>query len=109
MSYPNRVSMDAIRTLAFGGIGGAYAAVGAALTAEARIFQITNLCNTSMLFSLDGVNDHFIVPANSFILIDVTANKVRDDGFFLRVGTIFWVKQVVAPASGSVYVTVIHS
>ena len=63
-----------------------------------------------MDFSIDGVNDHFILPPRSFKLIDVTANKVRDDGFFVREGTVFYVKQTLAaPTLGSVIIEIVRA
>ena len=109
MAYPKRFAIDTIRTAAFGAIGAAYSAVGEALDEPCRIFCLTNLTDQDVFFSLDGVNDHFIVPTNSFKLIDVTANKVRDDGFFVREGTVFYVVRVAgAPTLGSVYIEIIH-
>lgn len=109
MGYPKRLRIDAIRTVAFGGIGAAYAAVGAALTEPCRIFCLTNLTDVDVYFSLDGVTDHFIVPSNSFKLIDITANKVRDEGFFISEGTVFYIVRVAgAPTTGSAYIEVLH-
>ena len=110
MAYNNRVIVDARRALAFGAIGAVYAAVGAALASPARIFILNNLTDADMDFSIDGVTDHFILPPNSFKLIDVTANKVRDDGFFIREGTVFYVKQTAAAATaGSVVIEIIRA
>ena len=110
MSYRNRFRIDPIRTAAFGVIGVNYSAVGTSLTEPARIFILNNLTDASVFFSIDGINDHFILPPNGFKLIDVTTNKVRDDGFFVSDGTVFYVKRVSsAPTSGSVYIEIIHS
>lgn len=110
MAYNNRLIVDPRRVLAFGAIGAAYAAIGAAVATPVRIFILTNLTDVDVDVSVDGVNDHFILPTNTFKLIDITANKVRDDGFFLREGTIFYIKQTVgAPTLGSVYVEIIRA
>jgi hypothetical protein len=109
MAYPRKLIVDAVRTVAFGAIGAGYSAVGAAITEPCRLFCLTNLTDEDVYFSIDGVIDQFIVPSNSFKLIDVTANKVRDDGFFLAEGTVFYVRRVgVAPTLGSVYIEVLH-
>ena len=110
MAFKNRFIIDEIRSVAFGGITGAYAAVGSALDDPARIFILNNISNQDLLISLDGVTDHLILPAGAFKLIDVAANKGRDDGLFVAAGTVFYVKHNgVAPTSGSVYLEVIHS
>ena len=48
------------------------------------------------------------MAANSFLIIDLSTNKIRDDGLFLAIGTQFYVKQVTGPSSGSVWIEVIH-
>lgn len=110
MAYKNKFKVDTIRTIAFGAIGAAYSAVGTALDDPARLFCLTNTTDVDLYFSIDGTNDHFIVPTDSFKLIDITTNRVREDGFFLAEGTIFYVKEVSGAAgSGSVYVEIIHA
>jgi hypothetical protein len=109
MAYPKRLRIDTVRTAAFGAIGAAYSAVGTAITDPCRIFCLTNITDQDVFFSIDGVNNHFIVPSNSFKLIDITANKVRDDGFFLPEGTVFYVVRAgAAPTVGAVYIEVLH-
>ncbi len=111
MAYKIRFRMDTLRSLAFGGIGAAYAAIGASFANPVRIIKLTNLTNVSILFSFDGVNDHSILPSNSFTLYDLTTNKVRDDGFFVAQGTVVYAKQgpAGAPASGAVYVETVYA
>jgi len=109
MAYSKRVRMDAYRTLAFGAIGATYAAVGTALTDPARIFILTNLTDQAIEFSLDGATDHFYLASGGYKLIDCTANKVRDEGFFVPDGTVFYAQHAgVAPTSGLITVEVIH-
>jgi len=109
MAYGRKVSFDAIREIAFGGIGAAYAAVGTATTDNARLININNSTDAEVYISLDGSTDHLRLPANSFKLFDFSANKIRDDGFFIARGTVFSVKQVSgAPSSGSVWIEVVY-
>jgi hypothetical protein len=107
MAYGTRASFDTVRELAFGSISGTYAAVGTALTDNARIICMNNSTNADMYISVDGTNNYFRLAANSFRLIDFSSNKVRDDGLFVSVGTIFSVKQVSgAPTTGAVWIEV---
>lgn len=109
MAYPKRLIPDTIRTSGFAAVLAAYSAVGTALTAPARIVRFLNTTNEDVYFSLDGVNAHFMVPSNTFLLLDVTTNKVRDDGYFISEGTVFYVARVgAAPTSGSVFIEVLH-
>lgn len=108
-----KVYFDTLRSLAFGSISGTYAAVGTALTVQARIVCITNKTQGDMIFSTDNTNasGQLIVPAGSFKLFDLTANLIpgKDDSFVLAEGTQFYVKQVTAPTSGSVYIEVVYA
>lgn len=109
MAYPKEVNYDPRRSLAFGGIGAAYAQVGTSFTRPVRLIKLVNTSNQAMDVSADGVVDHDILPANAFYLYDLTSNKVRDEGAFFRVGYGVWVKSTsgVAPTSGAVYAVVI--
>ena len=100
---------ETLRSLAFGSISGTYAAVGVAFSAPISLIQLQNLTDTSMYFSLDGINDHFILVANSSLVLDITGNHAADDnGLYFAKGCIVYVKQVTAPASGSVYVSTVY-
>ena len=104
-----RAFFDAIRTLSFAGISGAYASVGTPVTDEVRVFCISNNTQGDMYFTTDTNEDQMFLAAGSFRLYDVQANlKPTDDKFVLPVGTQFSVKQITAPVSGSVYVECIY-
>jgi len=106
----SKVQMEAVKTLAFGGISAAYAVVGAATTHEVRIVCITNNTEGDMYFSIDGTTDHLFVAAGSFKLFDLQANyyEKTDPKYVFEVGTQFYVKQIEAPVSGSVYIECLY-
>lgn len=105
--YPKRMYPDTLRSLAFGSVLSSYAAVGTALTSPARMIRLVSTMDQDALISWDGSTNHMILPANSFILLDVTANMVRDDGFFIAEGVLLYVKYLsIAPSEGSVYLEV---
>lgn len=105
-----RAYFDEIRSLAFGGISGTYAAVGTPLDFEARGICLTNLTQGDMMFTDDTTRDKIIVPSRSFKLWDIQANMntQKDDKYVKNIGTQFYVKQVTAPVSGSVYIENIY-
>jgi hypothetical protein len=109
MAFGTRVRFETLRSVAFGSITGSYAAVGSAATDHIRQVCFTNLTDANMLISLDGTNNNIIVPANGFKLLDFTTNKVQDDGFFMDVGTTFYIKYVSAPSSGTFYIETIYA
>lgn len=96
---------DTVRTLGFAAIGAAYAAVGSSFDHAVRMMRLVNLTDSAMMFSDDGVNDKWPVPANSFVLYDYSANSKHTEGnLAYPEGTRIYVKQIAAPSSGSVYV-----
>jgi len=106
----SRVFFEPVKTLGFAGISAAYAAVGAATTHEVRLVCITNNTEGDMYFTTNTAQDELFVAAGSFKLFDLQANNTpkTDPKFVLEVGTQFYVKQIEAPVSGSVYVECIY-
>lgn len=105
MSYGIRIVPDTLRSLAFGGIGANYAAIGTSFTKSMRIINIQNLTDAILLFSFNGVDDHVVVPNESGIIYDFCTNRVGTAGAVIGAGTIIFVKQSGVPTSGSVYVS----
>jgi hypothetical protein len=100
---------DTLRTLAFGGISGTYATVGVVLANPANAFRLINGTNGDILFSVDGTNDNFFVPASSFVLYDIAANKtIPGNSLQVAAQTQFYAKQSTAPTSGAVYIEIVH-
>jgi len=104
-----RIIPEPLRSLAFGSISGTYMGIGTALIAPSRIFMVQNLTDQQMTFSLDGTNDHFTLPSEGFILLDLTANKTVVQGAFIAEGTRVYVKETgSSPTLGAVYVTTFY-
>ena len=111
MSFTNKAQVDALRTLAYTGVGATYSAVGSPFGFQARIICFTNTTDKDMLFSMDGSTDQLIVPAGSFKLFDITMNHrpVNMDDFCFSIGTQWYVKYTAAPGSGAVYIEVVYA
>lgn len=107
-----RAYIDTLRSLAYTGISGTYAAVGSAFTVNPRIICITNNTDGDMIFSDDNTNatGKLFLAKGSFKLFDLTSNLVagQDDSMILAKGTIIYVKQASSPSTGSVYVELIY-
>lgn len=103
-----RLMFEPIRSLDSGSIGAAYMGIGDPLTNAIRLLLVQNETDTSLMFSANGVDDHFQLPAGGFLLLDITANKTVSQGFYIAEGTRFYVKEIVTPTTGSVYVTVAY-
>lgn len=100
-----RMVPELLRSLAFGSITGTYAGIGTAFQDAIRIMHIFNDTDALLTFSIDGVHDYFVVPASSFILLDLTANATSIGGAaYIAAGTRIYVKG--SPSMGSVYLSV---
>lgn len=108
MAYPVHAEIDTIRTTAFGSIGASFTSVGSIVDKPTRLFYVFNDTDATLYISDDGVNNKFKLPSGAFIVLDITANKIRDDGLFLRKNRYWYVKHAgVAPTSGSIDITLI--
>ena len=105
-----RAFFDQIRTLAFGGISGAYASVGSPLEHESRMVCFSNNTQGDVYFTDDVTLDKIFVASGSFKLWDIQSNMntQKDDKFVIPKGTQFSVKQITAPVSGAVYIEIIY-
>jgi hypothetical protein len=108
--YLLKAEFEELRTVAFAGIGAGYAIFGAPLVNPSRLIIITNTTNQSVTLSTNGVTDHLIIPAGSFKLLDISANRSAKDGFYFRTGTQFYQKRTsAAPTTGSIYLETIFA
>jgi hypothetical protein len=99
----SRFKMEPQGVLAYGSITTSYVAIGNPLEFMGSKLRIANLTNATLQFSLDGINDHFPLHANSTEILDITVESKNAD--FTPIGTIVYVKRIGTPTSGSVYVT----
>jgi hypothetical protein len=105
MSNPQVVSIDQLRSLAFGSITGTYAAVGTALANQTRLICFTNTTDADVLVSIDGTNNYLIVPAGSFKLFDLCTNRLNSSqSWVFQPGTQFYVKTAGSPSKGAFYI-----
>lgn len=109
MSLGIRLRFDDVRSLGFASIGAAYMGVGTSLNQPATQIFIQNLTNETLMFSFNGIDDHFPLPKNGFFLDDITSNKTQNSGLFLSEGDRLYVKEITAtPTSGTVYFSVMY-
>lgn len=97
-----KLKPESLKSLAFGSISGTYALVGI-ISNPSQVYFVQNLTNALVTFSQDGVTDHFVLPSNGFLLIDVGSNKGLYETLSFQQNTSLYVKGTVA--SGSVYLT----
>jgi hypothetical protein len=102
---------EILRTLDFSVLDNTYMGLGTAIDNPARVYWVQNLTDVQVTFSFDGVNDHFTLPDDGFLLLDSTSNRTNVGGAFaFPTGTRTYVKisGAVAPTKGSVNLTVFY-
>lgn len=99
--YPNLVLGLAAASIIVG-----YTSVGK-LPNSSRIINFQNLTDQDVMVSFDGFNDHFPVPARSFVLLDITSNRTQPNAAFMcLVDQEFWVRRLSgAPTTGEFWVS----
>lgn len=108
MNLSVRLQAETVRTLAFGGIGAGFLPIGTAITHATPLCFVQNLTDVTLMFSLDGTNEHFPLSANGYLVLDVQSNKSKSQALSIAKGTIFYVRRVGVPTVGSVYVTTFY-
>lgn len=103
-----RFSAEPLRTLAAGSIVAGYTGIGTIVDHAIRILYVQNLTDARLLFSFDGVTDHFVLPENGFLLLDVTSNQTYRSGFFMPERGRVYVKQDQVPTTGNCHVSVFY-
>ncbi len=91
---PYKANFEAARTVAFGSVGAAYAALGAVLAFDSAILLITNTLDNPIWISFDGINDHIYLPAATGLLHDILAGKME-----IYKGTQIYIKHAGAAAT----------
>lgn len=110
MAYGKRLLWETLKTETAAAINdggsGDYIAIGStagnqALLHPIRLIKIDNTTDVLLTFSFDGINDQFVMPASSSLILDVSTNKVQDGSFFVGKGEVLYATGL--PTSGSVY------
>lgn len=108
-----RVRYEPLRTITFSEISGTYAGVGIPFSNPVRILKVTNFTDVNILVSLNGIDDHDIVPASGFFLYDYCSNKSNSGGLLEQPqGDRIYVKAASPsnlPTIGSLYVTIVYA
>jgi len=88
--------------------GGAF---GSPLAEIGRIVTFKNGTDGDVYISLNGIDDHEWIPAESFDKVDHTSNKAAAPvGGFLGIpaNTQFWIRYGTAPTTGQVTLSIVY-
>lgn len=94
---------EVLRSIAASTFTGSYQTVGAVLANPSRILKFTNDTSVDVTVSWDGTNAHELLPAGSFLLIDVAANRQISNIFSAAAGTQFYVN--ASSGTGTFYIS----
>ena len=111
MTYGIEARFDTLREVLSASIAAAYTAVGAALTHTARMIQFVNSTDKALYISVDGATNIMRISAGATQNLDFCTNEVQEEGFFVSIGTQFYVNRTEAgaPGSGSIAIQVIYA
>jgi len=102
------VGAEALRSIDSSTFSGSYQNLGSVLANPSRMLKITNNSTVDVTVSFDGgTTDHEYVPAGSFLLLDLCANKVWDGQFVFKSGIQIQVKG--SAGTGSVYLSTYYA
>lgn len=109
MGYPKNLIPEPVRRVAFGGITAVFADLGTPFTKPIRILHFKNTTNQTAEITVDGTNVNFEIPANSFDLYDISANRTPEEMALFREGIQLQVRRPsseIDPTSGAVIVQI---
>ncbi len=98
---------ETLRSIDSATFTGSYQAVGTPLANPARVVKFTNNSLVGVTLSWNGTNDHEFLPAGSFVLIDIAANREISNILAASKGTQFYVK--AAASTGSFYISAYYA
>ena len=108
-SQSTRLQVEPVRTIGFAAVAPAYMGVGVAMTKPIRMILLQNFLDAACMLSFDGINDHIPMPPNAYLVLDLAANRTREQGFYLAEGQRLYARQLGAvPTSGGVYFTAFY-
>lgn len=99
-----RLLLEALRSVAATSFNGTYIPLGIPIVFPARMMKFTNTSASDILISFDGVTDHEIIPASTFLVLDISSNRVWDCEFCLPAKTQVYISGAVQP-TGKIYLS----
>ena len=102
-----RLYPDVLRSINSTTFTGSYQKVGTALAYPVRIVKFMNLSGVDVTVSWDGVNDHDVIAAGGFLLLDVSSNRETANQCTIAAGTQFYVK--ASASTGLFYISVYYA
>lgn len=102
-----KILPEALRSRDSATFTGSYQTLGSPLAHASKIMKVTNNSTVLVTLSWDGTNDHEILPAGSFVLLDFTSNAGAAGLLVASKNTQFYVKG--SAGTGSVYLSTYYA
>lgn len=97
-----RIDYEVMRSRDSATFTGSYQTIGTPLINPSVLIKFVNNSTVLVTVSVNGVDDHDILPAGSFFLYDIVSDSPQETGsIFRKAGTQFYVKG--SAGTGSVY------
>ena len=108
MAYGKRALFEAMRSIDSASIGAAYTLIGDLFENPVRMLYIVNNTDALLQFSIDGVDNHFVIMSYTSMILDVASNRVQQYAYFLSEANGVYVAWLDVPTTGDVYVSVVY-
>jgi hypothetical protein len=69
---------------------------------------LQNFTNAVLVYSWNGIDDHFILAPESQMILDVTSNQALGQGAYIAEGVRIYVRQDTLPSTGFTSVSALY-
>lgn len=104
----SRLAFEELRSRLATSFDGTYQTLGVPTVYPSRLLKFTNTSASDVFISFDGATDHELVPASSYMVIDISSNRVWDCEFSLAAQTQVYIRSTLG-VSGSIYLSVYYA
>ena len=101
-----KAACEPLRVATFPNILTSYTAFGAPFSHPISMLKVDNHTDAAIKISLDGVNDHFVIVSNGYLLWDIGSNKALGQGLFLPEHMQIYIKAYGNITFGEAYLSV---
>lgn len=102
-----RLYPEVLRVFDSSTLDGSYDPIGTPLLYPAVVLKFTSESTSDVTISWDGTNDHEILPAGSFLLLDVCTNRGIEQQRFIGAQTQFYLNG--SAGTGNIYLSSYYS
>jgi len=98
---------ETLRSIDSATFTGSYQACGVVTSHQVRLTRFLNASNVTVTISWDGTNDHEVLPAGTFLLLDLSTNSGTAKPAIIASNTQFSVKG--SAGTGNFYISTYYT